>query len=119
MTEQEIRLELAKAFISSGRNTEFSLDDWYGWIMETNFGEDLMKKARKMPIGDIASYLMQKGNKNIVGKLETSFRVNNIKTVGELLDLGRMSFVCKRNVGRKMIYGIDEYLENRFCITCW
>ena len=119
MKEQEIRFELAKAFISSGRNTEFSLNDWYGWIINAKMEDNLMEEARKTPIGDIGLYLLQRGHKNVVGKLDTAFRVNNIKTVGDLLDLGRSTFACRRNVGRKMIYSIDEYLESRFCITSW
>lgn len=52
-------------------------------------------------------------------RLRTIFDDNDIKTVGDLLRIGRLTFRKYRNVGRKSIYVLDNALNELYDIKGW
>lgn len=59
----------------------------------------------------------QKGG--LAVRAEKIFSEENIKTVGELLDIGRDMFSRKKNIGIKTVEIIDKALFNLYGITNW
>ena len=121
MTNKEIKLELAKValtkcnFMTSGTLTE-SIKNLYEWIMEEPKVES--DREPKTDSDNIAiTEVLKIVNKNqrsasgIAALLGGVFSNNNIKTVDDLLQIGRHKFSRYRNVGNKSIAALDDALD--------
>jgi DNA-directed RNA polymerase alpha subunit len=121
MTNKEIKFELAKValtkcnFMTSETLAE-SLKNIYDWVVEEqdveaeNTDKDGLDSIDIKEVLNIVS--KNKGSASgIATSLETIFRKNNIKTVGDLTRIGRRDFSKYRLVGKKSIWAIDEALD--------
>ena len=120
MTDKEIKLELAKValekscFTTSETLTE-GLKNLYEWIVEEPEVEVKTIDKNSFDGVDIKEVLnivrkKQRFNSGIATMLETTLSNNNINTVGDLLRVGRRSFLMRRTVDKKSIFAIDELL---------
>ena len=121
MTNKEIKFELARialercTFSTSETLTE-SLKNLYDWVVEEQEVEAENTDKNGLDSIDIKEVLnivcIKQGFHNgIATSLETILRKNNIKTVGDLMRIGRRDFSKYRLVGKKSIWAIDEALD--------
>lgn len=123
MTNREIKLELAKAVLSSNRQIEMTLQDVYEWILKDEEEDVDTPKTDydDKPIGEVVRQITEGSyyyHKYAV-RLEKVFANNNIKTVGDLLRYGRFDFSKLQNVGRGSLARIDDALEELYGIKTW
>jgi DNA-directed RNA polymerase alpha subunit len=121
MTNKEIKFELAgialeRCTFSTSETLTESLKNLYDWIIEEpeveaeNTDKDGLDSIDIKEVLNIVS--KNKGSASgIATSLETIFRKNNIKTVGDLTRIGRRDFSKYRLVGKKSIWAIDEALD--------
>lgn len=121
MTNKEIKFELAKValekccFTTSETLTE-GLKNLYEWIVEESDVE-VEKNAQNEYDNITVSEILNCVRKNvctcspaITEKLATVFASSNIKTVGDLLGIGRQCFKRYRNIGKKSLLALDDAL---------
>ena len=123
MTNKEIKLELAKAMLLSGRQIQITLQDMYEWIIaedEVDADEPKTDYDNKA-IGEVLTWIIQSSyyNHKYAVRLEKVFTNNNIKTVGDLLRYGKTNFSRLQNVGKGSIIQIDDALEDLYGIKNW
>lgn len=130
MTNKEIKLELAKAALSSMNGVDSatlseSVKNLYDWIQETEEDELLPDEStegndvRAKPIHEIVNYIDKNWRNGYGSHLYKVFSGSNINNVGELLKIGRRNFMRYRNVGRGSISRIDEALLELYNIQSW
>ena len=120
MTNKEIKFELAKvalercAFSTSETFTE-ALKNLYDWIVEEQNVE--VEEHAQNEYGNITvSEILNCVRKNVytcspvTEKLASTFAANDIKTVGDLLKIGRHLFKRYRNIGKKSLLALDDAL---------
>lgn len=76
-------------------------------------------EADKAPVRHICEHANLKRPYGYGAKLDRIFSSCNIITVGDLLRIGRRSFLRYRSVGRGCISRIDDALEALYNITEW
>jgi len=121
MTNKEIKLELAKValekccFTTSETLTE-GLKNLYEWIVEETDVE-VEKNAQNEYDNITVSEILNCVRKNvctcspaITERLATVFASSNIKTVGDLLGIGRQCFKRYRDIGEKSLLALDDAL---------
>lgn len=87
---------------------EMARTSWWDTILE------------RTPIAAVTSHIESKWRVGGYGaKLSRIFKENDIKTVGNLLKLGRDKFRKIRNVGCGSLTHIDEALEDLYDIKGW
>lgn len=126
MTNKEIKLELAKSLLANPNflSTDETLRNLFSWITEsdeTNTAKESETDYSAKPINEILSYMATtyKYCGWVCGSLETVLHNNNICTVGDLLEIGRLNFKHYKRVGKKSIRGIDEALDELYGIKSW
>ena len=138
MTEQEIKLELARLTITQENGLELA-KTFYNWIMEeevkytqkpslnVQIEYDFRNETLTKLIEEI-DRLDEERKQNAKYKSAKSgfahtvryfFLSNEIKTLGELLSLGRKHVARCRNIGKMTMWAIDKALENLYGITEW
>jgi hypothetical protein len=120
MTNREIKFELARlalekcCFTTSETLTE-GLKNLYEWIVEEPEVEVKTIDKNSFDGIDIKEVLIivrknQRSSSGIGTTLETIFNEDEINTVGDLIRIGRRSFLMRRTVGKKSILAIDDAL---------
>lgn len=128
MTNKEIKFELAKValtrcnFMTSETLTE-CLKNLYEWVVEEPEVEVETEQKNISDGTDIREVLniVRKNryyNSSIATMIDSVFLENNIKTVGDLMRIGRRDFSKYRLIGKKSILLIDEAL-NELGVTTW
>lgn len=121
MTNQEIKLELAKAALTSCRHmtseslTE-SVKNLYDWVIEepeVEVEEYTQNEYDNIPVSEILKLVRKYTgtSSSITEHLATLFRKNNIRTAGDLLKIGKQDFKKFRSIGRKSLYALDDALS--------
>lgn len=88
-----------------------SEDDYYKWWSD---------EVDMTPAGTIISHAEMNGRGGGYAKrLLSSFRRNNIVTVGDLLRIGKHNFEQYRDIGNGTINRIDDALYDIFKIETW
>lgn len=125
MTNKEIKLELAKSLLANPNflPKDETLRNLFSWIIEsneTNTAKESETEYSAKPIDEILSHVTKmRYNLCLKGHLETILHDNNIRTVGDLLEISRFKFKRYRNVGKMSICCIDEALEELYGIKSW
>ena len=120
MTNQEIKLELAKIalercnFSTSETLTE-SLKNLYEWVVEEPEAEVETTDNNSLDsinIKEVINIVLknQGFGSGIATSLKTIFKDNHINTVGDLTRIGRRDFSKYRLVGKKSIWALDDAL---------
>lgn len=115
MTDREIKFELAKIALTTGRSVEH-ITAFYDWIMEEPEHIVVESKPTKWddtPIEDLAC------RTRIKGTITKRCHDNGINTVGDLIRCGGHKFRTFDKVGYKTITVIDDMLEQYFGISDW
>ena len=139
MTEQEIKLELARLTITQENGLELA-KTFYNWIMEEEVKyiheprplnvqiEDDFRNETLTKLIEEIDRLDEERKQNTKYKSAKSgfahtvryfFLSNEINTLGELLSLGRKHVARCRNIGKMTMWAIDKALENLYGITEW
>lgn len=123
MTNKEIKLELAKAMLLSGRQIDLKMQEIYEWIVAEDKVDANEPKTDydDKPIGEVLQHIVVNGwhGSGYATKLELIFASENIKTIGDLLRYGKTNFLKLRNVGKGSITRIDDALEELYGIKNW
>lgn len=110
ITDEEMKFELAKAALMGGMSTE-QMRRAYEWIKEKN---DPQKDLDKVSISD-----MEEG----LGMLAVRFRnrcmESDIKTVGELVRLGKTGFRAQKQVGGGLVASVETLLQEKYGVDSW
>jgi hypothetical protein len=120
MTNKEIKFELARlalekcCFTTSETLTE-SLKNLYEWVVEEPEVEVETTDKNSFDNIDIKEVLIivrknQRSSSGIGKTLERIFNEDEINTVGDLIRIGRRSFLMRRTVGKRSILAIDDAL---------
>jgi len=109
MTNEEIRLELAKKAIESGTNIE-TAKLFYCWVV----GEEKTENPKDVKISELADRLHRIG-----GTVNHQCSMYNIKTIGDLVKFGAHRFRKLPYIGGRTITMINELLEERYNIRDW
>ena len=120
MTNQEIKLELAKvaltkcSFTTSEALTD-SLKNLYEWIVEepeVEAEEHEQNECDNIAVSEILKLVRKNTgtSSSVTELLTTSFRKNYIRTAGDLLRIGKQDFKRFRNIGRKSLLALDDAL---------
>ena len=109
-TEKEIKLELAKVAISADSSIE-TAKRFYDWIIDEK--KDT-KPYEDIPISDLESVLDR-----YAVMFRNRCKENDIKTVGDILSMGRGSFRALHLVGDKLTRHVSEALADKYGITAW
>lgn len=128
MTNREIKFELARlalekcCFTTSETLTE-GLKNLYEWVVEEPEVEEETEQKNIFDGTDIREVLniVRKNryyNSSIATMIDSVFLENNIKTVGDLMRIGRRDFSKYRLIGKKSILAIDEAL-NELGVKTW
>ena len=128
MTNIEIKIELARLalakcnFMTSETLTE-CIKNLYEWVIEEPEVEVETEQKNISDGTDIREVLnivrkSQGHNSGIATMIDSVFLENNIKTVGDLMSIGRRDFSKYRLIGKKSIWAIDEAL-NELGVTTW
>jgi hypothetical protein len=120
MTNRDIKFELGKLTLanSSGMPRETFMEflkNVYDWIIEEPDVEVDVPKTEydDEPIRNVVAQIRKSEYwPKYANRLESIFITNNIKTVGDLLRLGRTGFMNTQLVGRGSLLSVDEALEN-------
>lgn len=128
MTNQEIKFELAKValnrcnFLSSETFTE-SLHILYEWIISDDDKEQddkpNMDKVNETPINAIIDFVKTYFPRSYATKLDRIFGENSIRTIGELLKIGKRNFKQYRDIGSGSISVIEKALWELYKIQIW
>lgn len=128
MTNKEIKFELAKValtkcnFTTSEGLTE-SVRNLYEWVVEepeVEVKENTQDEYNNITVSEILDCVRKNvyTGSPVTEKLATSFAVNDIKTAGDLLQIGRQMFKRYRNIGEKSILALDDAL-NELGVKGW
>ena len=128
MTNKEIKFELAKValekccFTTSETLTD-GLKNLYEWVIEepdVEVEEHTQNKYDNISVSEILKLVRKnKGtSSSITEYLSTSFRKNDIRTVGDLLKIGKQCFKKYRNIGKQSIWALDDALAE-LGVTTW
>ena len=120
MTNRDIKFELGKIVLAAEVNkpnvdSSQLLNFVYNWIIEEPEVEVDVPKTEydDEPIRNVVAQIRKSEYwSNYANRLEGIFIANNIKTVGDLLRLGRTGFMNTQLVGRGSLRSVDEALEN-------
>lgn len=120
MTNRDIKFELGKIVLAAEVNkpnvdSSQLLNFVYNWIIEEPEVEVDVPKTEydDEPIRNVVAQIRKSEYwSNYARRLENTFIANNIKTVGDLLRLGRTGFMNTQLVGRGSLLSVDEALEN-------
>lgn len=120
MTNRDIKFELGKIVLAAEVNkpnvdSSRLLDFVYNWIIEEPEVEVDVPKTEydDEPIRNVVAQIRKSEYwPKYANRLESIFITNNIKTVGDLLRLGRTGFMNTQLVGRGSLRSVDEALEN-------
>ena len=127
MTNREIKLELAKIVLGRLEHADISdAKKLYFWIthddvQDVELEEEESADISSHPISEVTNRIVKHDRKyessgtrfhNIVTK-------NEIKTVGDLLKLGRVGFLKLYLSGQKLAQRVGEALEELYGITNW
>ena len=120
MTNRDIKFELGKIVLAAEVNkpnvdSSQLLNFVYNWIIEEPEGEVDVPKTEydDESIKNVVTQIRKSEYwSNYARRLESIFIANNIKTVGDLLRLGRTGFMNTQLVGRGSLLSVDEALEN-------
>lgn len=120
MTDEEIKLELAKAMLANANflPKEDTVEMLYAWVSGVN-PED--KRKQKEPISTILEHVAQGGSANSMchSLLSSVFLSNGIDTVADLLKIGRRMFRAYKGVGRESLALVDKALKELYGIKNW
>jgi len=129
MTNREIKFELAKIALVQCVSMD-SVKQMYKWITEEDDVEktdvetetqsdDFIYDAKR--ISEIVEYIAKTEPKNSCypSKLSRRFVDCDIKTVGDLLSVGKRMFKRYRDVGEGSIACLDKALEKLYGIKDW
>ena len=121
MTNKEIKFELAKVALekcafSTSETLNEALKNLYEWIVEEpEVKEEAIDKNSfdSIDIKEVLNIVRknQGYGSGIATLLEKTFYVNKIKTVGDLVRIGRREFSKYRLVGKTSILAIDNALD--------
>ena len=120
MTDREIRLEIAKIAMSQGMSVDHA-NGFYEWIVKEPEKVIVNEEVDDNPIGEIIRFIANgrlRGHGYSV-RLERIFRDNGIRTVGDLLRIGKTGFLKIKDVGKGSSTRIDDALEELYGITEW
>ena len=120
MTNRDIKFELGKIVLAAEVNkpnvdSSQLLNFVYNWIIEESEVDIDVPKTEydDEPIINVVAQIRKSEHwHNYANRLEGTFIANNIKTVGDLLRLGRTGFMNTQLVGRGSLLSVDEALEN-------
>ena len=120
MTYRDIKFELGKIVLAAEVNkpnvdSSQLLNFVYNWIIEEPEVEVDVPKTEydEEPIRNVVAQIRKSEYwPKYANRLESIFIANNIKTVGDLLRLGRTRFMNTQLVGRGSLRSVDEALEN-------
>ena len=107
MTDKEIRLQMAHTAMQCGVSP-LKLEEYYNWVVRSKSDE-----LDKVSVAEVAKHL--RNPTRFLNRCEE----NGIKTVGQLLSVGRSDFQGMRFVGRKLCSAVEDVLEENFGITDW
>jgi len=119
MTNKEIKFELAKVALTRCNFMTFeslteSIKNLYEWVVEEPEVEEETEQKNIFDGTDIREVLniVRKNHyySGIATMIDSVFLENNIKTVGDLMRIGRRDFSKYRLIGKKSIWVIDEAL---------
>ena len=120
MTNRDIKFELGKIVLAAEINkpnvdSSQLLNFVYNWIIEEPEVDIDVPKTEydEEPIRNVVTQIRKSEYwPKYANRLENIFIANNIKTVGDLLRLGRTGFMNTQLVGRGSLHSVDEALEN-------
>ena len=120
MTNRDIKFELGKIVLAAEVNkpnvdSSQLLNFVYNWIIEEPDVEVDVPKTEydDEPIRNVVAQIRKSEYwPKYANRLESTFIANNIKTIGDLLRLGRTGFMNTQLVGRGSLRSVDEALEN-------
>ena len=120
MTNRDIKFELGKIVLAAEVNkpnvdSSQLLNFVYNWIIEEPKVEVDVPKTEydDEPIRNVVAQIRKSEYwPKYANRLESIFIANNIKTIGDLLRLGRTRFMNTQLVGRGSLLSVDEALEN-------
>lgn len=135
MTKQEFLLEATLRLIDSRQPNENASDitTLAKELTEETFkekdsfktkeGQFWSEETDEKPVVEIISYIEKKGYSYNSGgyafKLTNVFKDNNIKTVGDLLRMGKQAFMKLNKVGKGSYTRVDDALEDLYNIKGW
>ena len=99
--------ELTEQVFAKTEELPITNENWYGKSFDT------------IPVSNITGCIERNHRCGYSARLERVFRENNIKTVGDLLHIGRQAFKWFRDVGTGSLRRIDEALEELYNIKGW
>jgi DNA-directed RNA polymerase alpha subunit len=120
MTNMEIKFELARlalekcCFTTSETLTE-GLKNLYEWVVEepeVEVKENTQNEYNNITVSEILNCVRKNVHEcsPVTEMLATVFAASNIKTVGDLLGIGRQCFKKYRNIGKKSLLALDDAL---------
>lgn len=120
MENKEIKFELAKValekccFTTSETLTE-GLKNLYEWVVEepeVEVKENTQNAYNNITVSEILNCVRKNVYEcsPVTEKLASTFTANDIKTVGDLLGIGRQCFKRYRNIGKKSLLALDDAL---------
>ena len=129
MTNREIKFELAKVALSTcchmtSESLSESIKNLYEWIIEEPEVEVDKPKTDydKTSVREIIKHLVKHGDygdQRYASSLVNVFNDNGINTVGDILRIGRLSFMQIKGVGKGSVTRIDDALEDLYGIVNW
>lgn len=119
MTNKEIKLELAKVALSMCRFTQedalnCALHNLYDWIVEEDTKVEIDNHETdydSMDVSEILSILRKNRRRGFDVRLSKIFQASNIKTIGDLIRMGRENFCRLPNVGLASLGNLNDALE--------
>ena len=120
MENKEIKFELAKValtkcYFTTSETLTDDLKNLYEWIVEepdVEVEEGTQSEYDNITVSEILKCVSKNVYEGspVTEKLATSFAANDIKTVGDLLKIGRQCFKRYRNIGQKSLLALDDAL---------
>ena len=109
MTDNEVRLELAKAALKSGSSIE-SAKAWYTWVC----GDSKESNLDSIKVSELEQYL---------GMSSVRFRnrcmENDIHSIGQLVRVGSGGFRSMRLVGGGLVEKLRIILSEKYGVNEW
>ena len=123
MTNREIKFELAKIALVQCVSID-SIKQIYEWIIEEPDGDVDKPKTDydSTSVSEIIKHLVKNGrygDHRYAVSLVDVFDENGINTVGDILRIGKRSFMRIKGVGKGSVTRIDDSLEELYGIKDW